>query len=243
VDDAQTAALAQADNLIIQSTIQTEDKSELVSAVRRAVAHHLTTGHAAALLMPSGGPPSSMTRSVLDLVKAHTWRAARLLDAVALMTNAPLPAGRDRLMPTVVEQVVDGFGAEGRLSGFALRAQILDGVPPTCLDEHEILAGVSGAVLATLPLVEHADQPTILIRVATTPASTTVDVVQNAAPVPGTLARRFFEKTATDRPGGACAVAGALAARSFAERHGGSATFEAGPNGAGAVRILLPRHS
>jgi hypothetical protein len=144
-------------------------------------------------------------------------------------------------VPTTVEQVIEGFGPEGRLNGFTIRAQILDGVPSLCLDQHEVLSGVSGAVLATLPLIEQAEQPTVVIRMAAGASSVMVDITQSVTSISPGLARRFFDKTADDRPGGWCAVAGALAAKSLADRHGGQATFESGPNGGGGLRIVFPR--
>jgi len=62
-------------------------------------------------------------------------------------------------------------------------------------------------------------------------------------PVPAGLGHRFFDESASDRAGGWCALAGALAAKAFAERHRGNASFEIGADGRGSIRIRVPHAS
>jgi hypothetical protein len=242
VDDKEADLLARADNLVVAHTDLDADDHGMDSAVRRTVAHHLTTVQAAVEMAANGGG-SGMARAALDLIKAHAWRAARLLDALELIKDAPVPHGRLRSISAIVEAVVEGFGAESRVTGVVVQAHFADGVPPITLNEHDVLAGLSGAVLAIVPLVEYADRPTIGIKLSSAAsAAIRIDVVQTGVRVTSP-ANRFFDPASSDRPGGWCAVAGAIAAKAMAQRYGGSAAFEATSNGGSGVRILIPRRS
>jgi hypothetical protein len=166
-----------------------------------------------------------------------------LLDALELIKDMPVPHSRMRSISAIVEAVVDGFSAESRVTGVSVQAQFADSIPPTPLNEHDVLAGLSSAVLAMVPLVEHADRPTIGIKLSAAPAAAVrIDIVQTGGRVTS-LANRFFDQTSGDRPGGWCAVAGAIAAKAMAQRYGGSAAFEANSNGSGGIRILIPRRT
>jgi hypothetical protein len=240
VDDKEADLLARADNLVVSHTDLDADDHGLDSAVRRTVAHHLTTVQAAVDMAANGG--SWMARASLDLIKAHAWRAARLLDALELIKDAPAAHSRPRPIPAIVEAVADGFSAESRVTGVAVQAHFADGVPAIVFNEHDVLAGIAGAVLAMVPLVEHADRPTIVIKLSSAPsAPIRIDVVQTGVRVMSP-ANRFFDPASSERPGGWCAVAGAMASKAMAHRYGGSAAFEAASNG-GGVRILIPRRS
>jgi hypothetical protein len=243
LDEAQAAALAAADNLTLNAVAARPGEVGLALGVRQVVAHHLETIRACTDLV-SGGMPT-MTRSVFDLVRAHTWRAARLIDAIDLIGSVAPPPGRDRRLSTVLDEVVDGFGPESRLNAFSIRAHIADEATSSGLNHHELQAGLAAALLATLPLIEPVPQASVQVTATTSGAgSVVVDVAQAAATVPAELARRFFdEDTAGLRAGGWSAVAGALAVRALADRYRGSATFDAGPHGGSTLRIELVRRS
>ena len=239
-DDVEAESLARADNLSAAGPAPHDpERLSMFAAVRQAVAHHLTTVQAAASVVATGAP--AMRRAALDLIDAHAWRAARMLDGLDLIANAPVRAGRGRSLPSVIDRVIDGFSAESRLSGVALRAELTDGVPALAINDDEILVGLAGAVLAVLPIVEHVERPAVSIRLRAAAPSVVLDVTQTGARVPSTLAQRFFDPASSDRPGGWCALAGALAAKTAAERHGGSASFESDLNGGGSLRIQLLR--
>ena len=70
-----------------------------------------------------------------------------------------------------------------------------------------------------------------------------MEVIQTSAPVPGGLAGRFFADTSVDRAGGWSAMVGALAVKALAERHGGTATFEAGGQAGASIRLAFLRNS
>ena len=242
VDDAQAAALAIADNLASGSAAPDAGRSALPAAIRQVVADHLATIRTCAEAL-SRGP--SMSRSLFDLIKAHAWRAARLGDALDLISNVPPPPSRDRALSGIVDEIVEGFEPEGRLNDFTLRAHVRDDLSSSGLNAHEVLAGLSGALLASLPLVEQAVRPAVLVRASAGGSGSIIfEIVQTSAPVSAGLAAHFFDDEAAPlRPGGYPALAGALAAKALAERYAGTAAFEPVPNGGSTLRLVLARRS
>jgi len=240
LDDAEAAAMARADNLMLASD-ERPDTTALDAAVRRAIAEHLTTVRLCTNLLAGDGP---LKRSALDLATAHAWRASRLLDALELIANRPPLPTRERPLAAIVDDVVSGFSTEARMGGFSVRAEFVTGAASAGINGHDVLAGLSGALIATIPLVESVPDGAVVVTItAASDGATVFHVAPGPAPVPAGLARRFFDETSSDRAGGWCAVAGALAAKAFAERLRGSASFEIGSDGRGGMRIRVPHTS
>jgi hypothetical protein len=243
LDDTQAAALAAADNLATGSNSQRTEASPLPWAVRQIVAEHLAAIRTCTGLV--AGSLLAMNKSVVEMIRAHAWRAACLGDALDLIQDTVPPPGRGRTLSAIADEVIEGFRAEGRLNDFIIRAVIRDDLLLSGVNDRELLAGLSGAVLATLPLVEHAVRPTVWSKSAAgaSDAGTVVlEVVQSDASVSGGLARYYFDDEAPHvRPGGSAAVAGAKAAKALAERYGGTATFDVLPNGGTALRMIFAR--
>jgi hypothetical protein len=241
LDDAQAAALEAADNLTIRAAVSEERAWMHTAAVRQLVAEHLTTVRACGDIVARGVP--AMNRSMLDIIRAHSWRAARLVDALDLIANAPAPQCRERAMSGVVDEVLEGFGPESRLNGVTIRAQVREDLSSSGLNDRELLSGLSGALLAMLPLVEPAVRPMLTVRASNAAAGSVVlEVTQSNVAATKRLANQFFDdEAAADRTGGYAAAAGALAARVVAERHGGEATFEATASGGRLAMVLVRR--
>lgn len=245
VDEVQAAALAEADNVTAPSIDRDASSSGLPAAVRQIVADHIakiTTCTDAAM-----GAAPTLTRRMLDLIKVHAWRAGRLGDALDLILNVPPPPERDRAISTIADAVIDGFAPECRLNDCTLRAQIRDDLSSSGVNPHDLHAGLSAALLATLPLVEHAERPTVVIKGAAGASGSgwiVMEVSQTDVPLaPGLLRHYFDDEAAYHRPGGYAAVAGAMAVKALAERYGGTAMFDALPNGGSTLRMMLVRRS
>jgi signal transduction histidine kinase len=243
LDDVQAGLVAAADNLMVRVPEESAHQSGLVAGVRHAIARHLATVRACADLATNSN--SWMTRSSCDLIRAHSWRAAQLMKALDLVTNTSSPQRLDQSVRTVVDDVIDGFSAEARLSRITLKAEIPDDIPSNVLTDHEWQTGLSGALLATLPLLEEAPEPSLVVRALVAgPGATVLEIAQSAAPVSAALARHFFDDDASStRPGGWSAAVGALAVKALAQRHGGSATMEVAADGGSRMRILMTRRS
>ena len=141
----------------------------------------------------------------------------------------------------VGQQVVDGFAAESRLSGIVVAAHT-DAVAGVPVPEHETLVLLTASVLATVPLIsEISEGATITIGgMPSNGNSVRITVSQDAVAVSSDFAERFFDPARTERPGGWAATGCAVAAHLIAERIGGSVRFEAGPQRAAGIEIVLP---
>jgi hypothetical protein len=241
VDDAQAALLAVADNLRAGAAEPPDTAGDLAAAARRAIGDHLDVVRSSLALVRTS--PPHLARAAIDLAAAHSWRAARLTEIVDAIAGAARPAGRARSLGTVIDRVVDGFASEGRLNGAGVCAGVEGAAAAVMVDEQDVSLIVSSGVLATIPIVEQspADRPAVLVRaVAAAPGSVRISIDQDAAQVPAWLAGRFFDETSSDRPGGWCAVACAVALEAAAERAGGTAAFRVDANGHSSLTVQFP---
>ncbi len=191
---------------------------------------------AAALL---ANDPSPMTRRVaLDLVRAGSWRASWLVRGRALLDGANRADLRVRRLGDVLRSVVDGFAPESRLSGIALQASVPDWNLSVEVDEPLLVAGLTGAVVATVGLLG-ASEGAVITLMSGGGSGVTVDVAQDAVAMPATMADWFFDTDRQDRPGGAVAAFGAMVARIAARRHGGDAAFLPNEDGGTIVRLTI----
>jgi hypothetical protein len=238
VDEREAPALAEADNMTA-GRIESDDRRPVLAGVRQALSFHLAAVQTSAEMV--AGMIPSMRRTNIDLIKAHVWRASRLLDVIDRLTGMPAPPAALQPLPALVEQVIAGFGAEARLSRVALRSEIAEGAASCLMPGPETMGDLAAAVCAVLPLLEFVEDGRLTIRIGV-PAThaITIDIVASVGPLPTGTALRFFDSGAGDRAGGWCAVAGALVARMFAERHGGNATFTPQPDPFLRMTLLQP---
>ena len=249
--DAEAAALAAADNLSVGQPTRVEQGSPDFAGVRRLIATHVATIRSCAdighVVIRDAG---LLNRSAFDLLKAHAWRAAQLLAAAdvisapSALSSVGSASQTERALATIIDEVIDGFGPEARLGGIVLRADVREALSSSGLNHRQVMTGLIGALLATLPLVEHAVRPTVTIKASVTGAAgVLIEVIQPDAPVESRLVKQFFQDDPSfDRPGGYAATLGALVAKCVAEQHSGDATFEALDYGS-RLAILVMRRS
>jgi signal transduction histidine kinase len=196
-----------------------------------------TIGAAAALV---GGDASPMARRLnLDLLRSETWRAAWLVRACGLLDRTQRGAVKPRPLAAVLGAVRSGFAPECRLAGVTLRVHASDWNAIVSIDEPAVVAGLSGAIIATLGLLDQSEGAAIEVNAKAVGGELRdIEVRQNDVAVIEGLAQRFFE-AGVDRPGGWVAEVGALTARAVAEQHGGTAEFEAADEVGSTVRIRL----
>ena len=236
VTENESAALAAADNLRIGPSATGADDIAL-PGVENAIADHLASIGKCADMCGAGG---SLQRQTLDLLKAHAWRAARLIDARNLIVGGPCASPRERSLASILDEVAEGFSTECRLAGVTIRADVREPMSSAGLHDNQLVAGVSGALLAVLPLVEHAVRPSIVIKASNSNShEVVVEVLQNSTPVAQHVAEDFF---AGDRRGDDAARVGARAAKALADAHDGHATFETLPHGS-RLAIVMKRRS
>jgi hypothetical protein len=249
--DAEAAALAAADNLSVGQPARVEQGTPDFAGVRRLMATHVAAIRSCAdvgnVVIRDAG---LLNRSAFDLLKAHAWRAAQLLAAADVIASTPLaanagsPSQAERALATIVDEVIDGFGPEARLGGIVFRADVREALSSSGLNHRQVMTGLIGALLATLPFVEQAVRPTVTIKAsATGAAGVLIEVIQTDASVEPRLVKQFFQDDLSiDRPGGYAATLGALVAKAVAEQHSGDSTFEALDHGS-RLAILVTRRS
>ena len=234
--DSEAAALSAADNLRVGPSPAGVEHTTF-PGVEDTVAVHLASIAKCAEMCGDGG---SLQRQTLDLLKSHAWRAARLIDARNLIVDGRSASPRERSVASILDEVIEGFSTECRLSGIAIRADVREPLSSVGLHDSQLAAGVSGALLAVLPLLERAVRPAVVIKASNSNSQgVVVEVLQNSAPVPQHVVDGFFTG---DRRGDDAAKIGAMAAKALAEAHDGQATFEALPHGS-RLMIVMKRRS
>jgi hypothetical protein len=183
--------------------------------------------------------PTVARRPALDLIEVHTARATWLINATRLVDAEPPQPDRRRPVGTVIDDLVEQFAPEGRLRGIALRARVDDRAYSMRFDAFALSVGLTGALVALLPLVDVDDDPALSVSVSRSISSCTVDVVCRSTKLDAPGGERFFDGTWTMRPGGWPAVLGVRALKRAAEHHGGTIVCEVQP-GDVRLRLTLP---
>ena len=199
-----------------------------------------TIASAAAMLANETSPLAR--RLSTDLIRAQTWRAAWLLRAQTLVDGRERSQLRPRPLSSILEQVRQGLAPECRLAGVTLHLHASDWNVMVSVDEAVIIAGITGAVFATLGVVGQADG--VVIRISVDAAGTelrSIEVTQDDVTVSPTAGLRFFDLSWTDRPGGWAAGLAALTTRAAAQQHGGSAVMLLGERRGSTVRLNMVR--
>jgi hypothetical protein len=197
-----------------------------------------------ALAMLGGGSSATAQRVTLDLVKSHAHRAGWLLRAQGLLDGTHRGQMKTRPLGALLGQVRDGLAAECRLAGVSLHVLANDWNAPVTMDDQEFVAGLTGAVMATMGLLAQVESPVIrLVADASSEGLETIEITQDQAPVPAAAAGRFFDLSWIDRPGGWPACLGAATARAVVQRDGGSASFATGERRGSTVRLSFGQAS
>jgi hypothetical protein len=106
-----------------------------------------------------------------------------------------------------------------------------------------VVAGVTGLVLAQLGLCTGTEGALIRIQAGLNPGeigAISIDVSQDATPLPSGGLGRFFDADWVTRPGGWLAAVGAATARAAADRLDGSATVVTTERRGCKVNLGLP---
>jgi hypothetical protein len=163
VDDAEADALAAAENTRATTTpspLRAVFASRLSSAVG-----DITSG-VSSMVRSLGLLPTmrqGFERDIVeDLVRAQAWRTLWLANTTWFLSSGRVPEGRRRLLPAVVDGVVDAFGPERRLSG--LRFDVGHGPTRAIVDDSLVGLAVAGAIIVTLSILRTVKEPVIAVR-------------------------------------------------------------------------------
>jgi ParB-like nuclease family protein len=242
IDGAQAEALADADNLRCGVPTAAEPDGRPTSDVdgfRQTLRRHMSTIQTAMTLSMGD---DAVTRQVgFDLAHTHSYRAAWMVDAQQLVEHVPVRGNGSVAVASVIDHVRKALTPELRLAGVTLHVTFADGVASESVDERLLGVGLTGAIVALLPVVDLGDRPVIQIRAARLQSSTTVEVSCSNASISKDWARRLFDESWTDRPGGWQARLGAAAVKAAAERLGGEVALVVPPHGGVAMKMRISR--
>ena len=238
IAESDVAALEAADNLRVINPDKSEYDGHALSAVDLAIGEHLVAVRK--LAEASTGSDALFARGTMDLLRAHAWRADRLLAAARLVRNLSLPPD-DRSVGAIIDSVVDGFLPECRLSDVSIRSEINETLPSRGMNGAQLSAGIAGAIMAMLALVRHAPRPSVVVRASgSSNGSVTCEVVQLEAPHSANLASNFLASAELMiHTGGAAAGIGIRAAMALAEHHAGHVKFDRADHGSRLSIVLM----
>lgn len=197
---------------------------------------------AAAMLTAERSP---LARRVgLDLIKAQSARASWLLRASALIASVEADShARRRPLGDILVDIRNRAAVECRLVGVGLEVEVPIDVAAVALPDATLVAGLTGAVMAQLGLIEGIENVPIRLRAALAPGETpaiTIEVTQDSVQMPSGSQARFFDAAWVSRPGGWLAAIGAATARIAAERLGGTVAVVTTERRGCTIRYTLP---
>ena len=217
----------------------TESRDAARSSAFDHLAEDLATIQGAAAMLAGEGSPL-VKRVSLDLIHMHASRAAWRLRAERLLSGALRADRRGRRLGALLTEVQERLAPFGRLSGVGLQVHASDWEAVVSVDQEILGTGLTGAVLATLGLVRSDEWAAVrILAVAEGDELQTIDVAQEEVALPESLARRFFDGSNIDRPGGWAASLGAASAKAAARLHGGDATLIPGERRGTTIRLTF----
>jgi hypothetical protein len=242
VDDTRARALAESDNLrATEPAVVTSPPADVPAAALTELSQSFgAIGSCLHLL--ADRDTALRDRVALDLVRTEVHRAGRLVRCLTAISQDPSLSETDVSLSSALEQVVDGFAPERRLSGATIGVDLADGPFQLRGDPEWLAVGLAGALGGMLALVQGAKAPVLSVRVSTsgTRASLMLEITQQAVTVPAWALGRFFDLTWSDRPGGYQAAVEFAAARKVAELHRGGAEVIPGDRGGCRLLLLFP---
>jgi hypothetical protein len=222
-----------------------EDEPTDRARVRSHVLARLTEGlgsiaSASALLAGDASPLAR--RATLDVIRAETWRAAWLVAAQGILDAPGRLQIRPRLLGPILERVRQGFEPECRLSDTTLHFSASDWNVAVAVDEGALVAGITGALVATLGLLGRPEGAVIRVAAETNGGELrSLEIAQDDVSVASSASLRFFDPVWAERPGGWMAGIGAAAAKAVAQQHGGNAVLLVGERRGTVIRLQFAR--
>ena len=244
-DEARARALAEADNVrgvaepepapLVEPT--PDAPTSALDELRRSFGTIESCLH-----LVSDREVSLRDRVALELIRTETHRATRLVQCLSAVSTDPALAFSPLSLRTVVDQALEVFGPERRLSGIDLQTDVAEGPHVVSGDPEWLAVGVAGAIGGMLALVQSARTPAMTLRINTAPSRTSVlvELMQRAVPVSARDLQRFFDVSWSDRPGGYQAAVELAAARRIADLHRGTAEVTSYERGGCRLTLVIP---
>lgn len=244
VDDARALALAEADNLRlpVAEAQPAERSASGLAATTLTELTHSFDAIGSCLHLLGTRDVALRDRVALDLIRTEVFRAGRLVHGLRVLAQDPALSAVPVSLTRAVEQVLESFAPECRLSGVQVDVETSDTTRHVRVDPDLLSVAVAGAFGGMLALVQQARQPSLLVRVTSSSSGSSMmlEIAQPHVAPPAWEAGRFFDLDWIDRPGGHHAAAELAAARRIAELHHGGVELVASEGGGCRLVLLLP---
>jgi signal transduction histidine kinase len=244
-DESRARALAEADNVrgVMEPEASAADESlddappSALDELRRSFGTIESCLH-----LVNDREASLRDRVALELIRTETHRANRLVQCLSIVSTDPALAFSPLSLRSVVDQALEVFGPERRLSGVDLQTDVAEGPHVVSGDSEWLAIGVAGAIGGMLALVQTARTPAMTLRISAAPSRTSVlvELMQRAVPVSARDLQRFFDAGWIDRPGGYQAAVELAAARRIADLHRGTAEVTSYERGGCRLTLVIP---
>jgi ParB-like chromosome segregation protein Spo0J len=139
----------------------------------------------------SASPKGFQHAVAVDLVAAQTWRTLWLANVASFLSSGKCSEGRSRPLSTIVDDIVERFEPESRLSRLRFTVRHHGQSAPHVADSVVGFA-LTGAIVVTLSLLEPVADPVVEIHThCVGERGFTLEVVQRQSIVPKDTAERF----------------------------------------------------
>lgn len=244
-DDQRARAVAEAENIRGEAPPEPAPQVLDVPASGLKELQHSFSTIESCLHLLVDRDASLRDRVALDLIRTEAHRARRLVQCLNTLSAPPSLSLTAQPLRVMVDQALDAFGPERRLSGVQVRVDSGDGLHAASVDPEWFgvaLAGLFGGMLA---LVQTTRTPSLDARLSTVPsgASVMLELSQQIVTVPDWALARFFDASWTERPGGYQAAVELAAARTIIEQHRGGVELVPGERGGCRLVVTMPAAS
>ncbi|PWT85094.1 MAG: hypothetical protein C5B57_03640 [Blastocatellia bacterium] len=241
VSEVEAAMLAEAENV---HHIPPDAEPPLACPVSlAAVLHEVATevgalDRSTALLRSSRG--FLYQKTAVDLIGAQSWRMSWLVHAATFLAGRPTHSSSPKMRPlvAVLDSVVRGCAPGLRLLGGELRTDVRTTAGSVAIDERAGELALTGALVATLSLLEGADQPVVDVRAQAGAGSHTVEIAQRHVTPSQEWIRAFSTPGPLIESHLVPGLAGSML-RALSDRHNGSVELRTPGEMGSAVRLKL----
>jgi len=185
-------------------------------------------------------PPGFQHATAVDLVAAQTWRALWLANVTSLLAGGRYPEGKPRSLSAIVDDIVDRFEPECRLS--RLRFTVRHHGPEAAPQVGDALVGfaLTGAIIVTLALLEPAVDPLLDIHSHSVgERGFVLEVVQRQSTVARDTCERFSSRPTSAGAGNT--GLGAIALSHVTALHGGASELLVTDEPGSTLRLTFPQ--
>ncbi|HEY2908565.1 MAG TPA: ParB/RepB/Spo0J family partition protein [Vicinamibacterales bacterium] len=248
VDDAGEASLRSAESVrgeLPPQTVPARTADPMRAAVGTKLADGVTEiARDLARLRKTIGVARSAVKgferaAAVDLIAAETWRTLWLANVTAFLSTGRSPEEGSKTLSSVIDEVVQSFEPECRLS--QLRIAVTHGSDVrTTVDRGLMVMALTGAVIVTLSFLEQTAEPHVDVRSKPLGGGFALEIGQHQTVVPHYMADRFSSQAFSARGAGAFGLA-AIALSHATAMYGGASQLVVSDDADGTtVRLTFP---